>query len=52
MRRPTTFSAGTLERLKVLMKQAKSKSELQRIQAVYLREATKMTPEKIAAVLA
>jgi hypothetical protein len=52
MRRPTSFPEGTAERLKILMKQARSKSEFQRIQAVYLRVATKMTPEDIAAALA
>ena len=52
MRHPTSFPEGTAERLKILLKQAKSKSEFQRIQAVYLRVATDMTPEDIAAVLA
>jgi len=52
MRNPTSFPEGTAERLKTLLKQAKSKSEFQRIQAVYLRVATKMTPEDIAATLA
>lgn len=51
MRRPTTFPEGTTERLKILMKQATSKSEFQRIQAVYLRVATKMPPEDVASAL-
>ena len=52
MRHPKSFPEGTAERLKMLLKQARSKSEFQRIQAVYLRVATKMTPEGIAAALA
>lgn len=52
MRHPTSFPEGTAERLKMLLKQAKSKSEFQRIQAVYLRVATSMTPEEIAVALA
>jgi transposase len=52
MRRPKSLPEGVAERLKLLLKQAKSKSEFQRIQAVYLRVATPMTPEEIAAALA
>jgi len=52
MRRPISFPEETAERLKTLLKQAKSKSEFQRIQAVYLRAATEMTTEDIAAALA
>jgi hypothetical protein len=52
MRHPTSFPEGTAERLKILLKQAKSKTEFQRIQAVYLRVATPMTPEEIAVALA
>jgi transposase len=52
MRSPKSMPDGTAERLKILLKQAKSKSEFQRIQAVYLRVATTMTPEDIAAALA
>jgi transposase len=52
MRSPTYFPEGTAERLRTLLKQAKSKSEFQRIQAVYLRVATTMTPEDIAMALA
>jgi hypothetical protein len=48
---PTTLPDGTAERLKSLLKQAKRKSEFQRIQAVYLRAATAMTPEEIADAL-
>ena len=52
MRSPTSFPEGTIERLKILLKQAKSKSEFKRIQAAYLRVATKMPPEGIAMALA
>jgi transposase len=52
MRGPTSFPEGTAERLKILLKKAKSKSEFQRIQAVYLRVATTMTPDDIAMALA
>jgi len=52
MRHPKSFPEGTTERLKILLKQAKSKSEFQRVQAVYLRVATTMTPEEIAVALA
>jgi len=52
MRSPKSFPDGTAERLKSLLKQAKSKSEFQRIQAVYLRAATTLTPEEIADALA
>ena len=52
MRKPKILPEGTAERLKSLLKQAKSKSEFQRIQAVYLRAATAMTPEAIADALA
>lgn len=48
MRKPNPLPDGTAERLKKLLKQAKTKSEFQRIQAVYLRAATSMTPEAIA----
>ena len=52
MRSPTSFPEGTAERLKTLLKKAKSKSEFQRIQAVYLRVATTMSPDDIAMALA
>lgn len=52
MRRPESLPDGTAERLKGLLKQAKSKSEFQRIQAVYLRASTTMTTGDIAAALA
>lgn len=52
MRSPKSLPDGTADRLKPLLKQAKTKSEFQRIQAVYLRAATSMTPEDIAAALA
>ena len=52
MRKPKILPDGTAERLKSLLKQTKSKSEFQRIQAVYLRAATTMTPEQIADALA
>ncbi len=52
MHRPVSLRDGLVERLKVLLKQAKSKTEFQRIQAVYLRAATAMTPDEIAAALA
>ncbi len=48
MRKPNPLPDGTAERLKELLKQAKTKSEFQRIQAVYLRAATSMTTESIA----
>src|SRR5664279_5333746 len=51
MRRPKSFPEGTIEHLKSLLKQAKTKSEFQRIQAVYLRVATSMAPEDIADAL-
>jgi transposase len=52
MRNPKSLPDGTAERLKSLLKEAKTKSEFQRIQAVYLRAATTMTPEDIADALA
>ena len=52
MRSPKSLPDGTADRLKPLLKQAKTKSEFQRIQAVYLRAATNMTPEDIADALA
>jgi len=52
MRSPESLPEGTADRLKPLLKQAKTKSEFQRIQAVYLRAATSMTPEDIADALA
>jgi transposase len=51
MRRPKSFPEGTIEHLKSLLKQAKTKSEFQRIQAVYFRVATSMAPEDIADAL-
>ena len=48
MRKPNPLPDGTAERLKELLKQAKTKSEFQRIQAVYFRAATSMTTESIA----
>jgi transposase len=51
MRRPTSIPEETAEHLKLLLKQAKSKSEFQRIQAVYLRVATNMKTEDIADAL-
>jgi transposase len=52
MRSPKLLPNGTADRLKLLLKQAQTKSEFQRIQAVYLRATTSMTPEDIADVLA
>jgi transposase len=52
MRSPKSLPDGTADRLKPLLKHAKTKSEFQRIQAVYLRAATSMTPEEIADALA
>lgn len=52
MRKPKALPDETAERLKLLLKQAKNKSEFQRIQSVYLRVATDMTPEDIANALA
>jgi len=46
MRHPTSFLEGTEERLRILLKHAKSKSEFQRTQAVYLRAATRTTRRK------
>jgi len=51
MRRPTLLPEETAEHLKLLLKQAKTKSEFQRIQAVYLRVATNMKIEDIADAL-
>ena len=51
MCRPTLLPEETAEHLKLLLKQAKTKSEFQRIQAVYLRVATNMKIEDIADAL-
>ena len=51
MRRPTSLPEETAEHLKLLLKQAKTKSEFQRIQAVYLRVAMNMKTEDIADAL-
>lgn len=51
MRPKKSISKDTTEVLKSLLKQAKTKSEFQRIQAVYLRVATDMVPEDIADAL-
>jgi transposase len=51
MRPQKLISKETAETLKSLLKQAKTKSEFQRIQAVYFRVATDMTPEDIADAL-
>lgn len=48
MRPPKDFPAGTAERMKVLLRQAKDVAEQRRIQAVLMRASDALPPEKIA----
>lgn len=51
MRRPKPFPEGTTDKLKVLLKQAKTKNEFQGVQAVLLREITDLSTCQIAEVI-
>lgn len=48
MRPPKPFPPGTSERMKVLLRQAKTSSDTRRIQAVLMRAAHNSTPQQIA----
>lgn len=48
MRPPKDFPAGTTQRMRVLLKQAKDMAEQRRIQAVLMRASDALPPAKIA----
>lgn len=48
MRPPRPFPAGTAERMKALLRQAKTPADIRRIQAILMRAAHDSTPKQIA----
>lgn len=48
MRPPKGFPAGTIQRMRILLKQAKDVAEQRRIQAVLMRASDALPPAKIA----
>jgi len=51
MRKPTPLPEGTKETLQQLLKEAKSKSEFQRVQCILLRVSAGLSPGQIAELL-